>query len=312
METRSFMLVAADSLLMKKKIAELVESINPAIEIEYHSIEDEGLPAILALLNTPSLLVAERLIVVNDAYLIETKVNDNFYAHLLKYINSPADFSYLVLVYPEAKETPRFQEIKKYSTYLELKKENYTPNTFILSKVAENGFTITREALEYLLGYGTEHLLLNNMLDSLICYKIDSDKEISIADIKELFLPPLENNVFELTTAVLHQDSKKAYTLYNDFKIQNVSLTYLLGLLLNKFQELYNTSILYQAGANQGEIAEIFNIKPGRAYYLLNEVKTYPLSLIKKNLQELNKIEYGIKNGSLNAELSFSTYLLGL
>lgn len=311
MEARTFMIVVNDTFLMKKKIQELVESLNEEIEIEYHSIEDDGIPSILALLNTPSLLFGQRLIVITDAYLIESKVNDDFYMHLLKYITNPASFSYLALIFNENKETKRFQELKKYTTYIELKKENLSIEDFINNKLKEENFEIEEDALNYLLTYGNDNLLISNLLDSLICYKIN-EKVIKIEDVKTLFLPPLENNVFELTASVLRQDSKMAFKLYHDFKTQNFNITFLLGLLINKFQELYNVTVLYQSGMSQTEIADAFKIKPGRAYFLINEAKRCSLALLKNNLEKLNAIEFGVKNGSINGELAFSTYLLSI
>lgn len=311
MAARNFVLVNSDRALLEEKIKEILSEYDENIDVNYRHIEEDGLPSILAELNTPSLLSESKCIIVNDATLIDTKVNETFYEHLLKYITNPAPFSILILVYNEAKTTERFKELKKYSIYLESKEEKLSSRDYLLKYLARESFRISDDAMDYLFTYGDETLLLKNMLDSLICHNI-SEKMITKEDILDFFLPPLENNIFEFTNAILRHDRKLAYKLYADFSTQNISITYLLGLVINKFQEMYNNYVLYYNGFTQNDFAELYSVKPGRAFYMIKDIKTYSLDSIKDNLLKLNKIEFDIKKGSIDGDIAITSYILSI
>ena len=86
--------------------------------------------------------------------------------------------------------------------------------------------------------------------------------------------------------------------------------SYIVSLLINKFQELYNTYILSKANMSQADIANVFHVSSGRAYYMLKNVKKLSLDKIKQNLELLNDLDYNIKSGKLDQNIGLELYLL--
>lgn len=306
MAARIFQILADDTLLVNDKVEEIVKGMASDLEINYRNLKDDGLEAILGELSTPSFF-GEKCIVIKDCDNLR-KENKDLVGHLLKYLANPSDFNILVLVFADKDDI--FNEVKKYSVFYELKVSKNSSD-YLKDYFAKADVKISEEAFTYLLKYSEETLLLRKMADSLITYKIE-EKEIALADIKALFLPPLENNVFELANAVIKHEPRRCFEIYQDLKLANIPTNYLLGLLIQKFQELYNTYILMRSGVNQVELANIYNIKPGRAYYMMQDAKQFSLGSIKKELKALNDLEYRFKTGEVDLEMAFSLYLLSL
>jgi DNA polymerase-3 subunit delta len=73
---------------------------------------------------------------------------------------------------------------------------------------------------------------------------------------------------------------------------------------------MYNISILVKANTSQNDIATIFNVKPGRAYYMMKASKSSSIQQIKRNLNLLNELDLDVKSGKKNEDLGLELYLL--
>jgi DNA polymerase-3 subunit delta len=81
-------------------------------------------------------------------------------------------------------------------------------------------------------------------------------------------------------------------------------------MLINKFQEMYNVSILLKGGMSQNDIAALFNVSSGRAYYMVRNAKSSSLSKIKSNLEDLVQLEADIKSGRIKDDLGLELFFL--
>ena len=56
--------------------------------------------------------------------------------------------------------------------------------------------------------------------------------------------------------------------------------------------------------------AQIFDVKPGRAYYMVKACQTISLERIKRNINSLLDIDYRIKSGQLDKSIALELFLL--
>lgn len=309
MESRNFLLYAIDLSLIEDKINEILVNFPADTTIENRSIKDDGIGQILGELNTPTFLNSNKCIVIKDSEQI-FKLSSDYYRYFINYLGNPASFSVLILVFSNI-NFPDFKDLKTLCVYYDLTAIKQSNEEYLRTMLEKQGYTISEVALSLLLTYGEDLTLLKNILQELMTYKI-TEKNITEADVNALLEPPLEDNVYELSNAVIQRDSLKAYLIYQDLEKNNISITYLIGLLLNKFQEMYNNNILIGAGYTQNDLAELYKVKLGRAYYMLQEAKNTSSKSLKRAISKLNDLEYGIKKGTLNPKVAFSTYLLSL
>lgn len=309
MTNNNFIIYTSEQIKVEEKVKEILADLRLSIDYEYYSLKDNGVNEILGALNTPTFLSDKKCLIIRNAEDI-FNASKKYYDYFIKYLANPASFSILILWFTDIKND-LFVDIKKLCIYYDLDSKVESLDSYIDTYLAKNSFTISKEAKELLKKYADDLNKIKNILDELVCYKIE-EKEIKEEDISSLLEPPLEDNVYLLSNAVIKRDSLKAYEIYRDLMKSNVQISYLLGLLISKFQEIYNNNILIANGYTQSDLAEINNVKLGRAYYMLQEAKNVSSRSLKKTLNKLNDLEYGIKKGTLNPKVAFTSFLLSL
>lgn len=306
-----FSIVGKDEILIEEAIKDILKEFkDDNYEIIKRSIEDVSLDFILGELNTPSLFTKNAIVITDANMLLSNKVSDKYFDFFKQYLNNPAPFNILILIFTEESDLSRFEFIKKSSIFIKIE-DNIDSSDFIVKYLKKANFTIENDALEYLASYGDDLLLIKNRLDSLMCLKYE-DQKIDLADIKSIISPPLENNIYKLVEHVMARNPKKAYEAYLDFKKEGIFTNFLLNTIINKFIDVYNVYTLVKAGYKQVDIQEVYKVKPGRAYYMLQDLKNYDFYLVKDNLIKLYDIDYKYKAGLVDLDQAFSLYLLSL
>lgn len=294
-------------------INEYIDKICQDIKVEYdkfdYDLDDDGLYSIVDELSTISLFDNLKVVVVKSIDKI-TNYSAKAFSDLLSAMNNLESENILIMTSLKVlPDNERISKLKKYSSLIDLRLKNINLKEYIDRFIATNGFSIDENAVTLLLSYNLELSELSNDLKKLMCYDFDS-KKITEQDVKLLVSRPLDDNVYQLIEAVLDKNYRHIFSSLKDFKLQNMPSSYIVSLLINKFQELYNTYILSKANMSQADIANVFHVSSGRAYYMLKNIKKLSLDKIKQNLELLNDLDYNIKSGKLDQNIGLELYLL--
>ena len=294
-------------------INEYIDKICQDIKVEYdkfdYDLDDDGLYSIVDELSTISLFFFFFFVVVKSIDKI-TNYSAKAFSDLLSAMNNLESENILIMTSLKVlPDNERISKLKKYSSLIDLRLKNINLKEYIDRFIATNGFSIDENAVTLLLSYNLELSELSNDLKKLMCYDFDS-KKITEQDVKLLVSRPLDDNVYQLIEAVLDKNYRHIFSSLKDFKLQNMPSSYIVSLLINKFQELYNTYILSKANMSQADIANVFHVSSGRAYYMLKNIKKLSLDKIKQNLELLNDLDYNIKSGKLDQNIGLELYLL--
>lgn len=294
-------------------INEYIDKICQDIKVEYdkfdYDLDDDGLYSIVDELSTISLFDNLKVVVVKSIDKI-TNYSAKAFSDLLSAMNNLESENILIMTSLKVlPDNERISKLKKYSSLIDLRLKNINLKEYIDRLIATNGFSIDENAVTLLLSYNLELSELSNDLKKLMCYDFDS-KKITEQDVKLLVSRPLDDNVYQLIEAVLDKNYRHIFSSLKDFKLQNMPSSYIVSLLINKFQELYNTYILSKANMSQADIANVFHVSSGRAYYMLKNIKKLSLDKIKQNLELLNDLDYNIKSGKLDQNIGLELYLL--
>ena len=294
-------------------INEYIDKICQDIKVEYdkfdYDLDDDGLYSIVDELSTISLFDNLKVVVVKSIDKI-TNYSAKAFSDLLSAMNNLESENILIMTSLKVlPDNERISKLKKYSSLIDLRLKNINLKEYIDRFIATNGFSIDENAVTLLLSYNLELSELSNDLKKLMCYDFDS-KKITEQDVKLLVSRPLDDNVYQLIEAVLDKNYRHIFSSLKDFKLQNMPSSYIVSLLINKFQELYNTYILSKANMSQADIANVFHVSSGRAYYMHKKIKKLSLDKIKQNLELLNDLDYNIKSGKLDQNIGLELYLL--
>ena len=148
-----------------------------------------------------------------------------------------------------------------------------------------------------------------NQLLGIVINKFDKFKDgISVLDVNKL-----KTICYDLINEGKYNKNYIKYNLLDVNSLTNHE-KYLYSLDEGVTSGVLVSSIHYlnyiKGGLNQGALAELFNISPGRAYYMIKSAKSYHLNTIKENLNLLNDLELKIKSGKIDQNLGLELYLL--
>ncbi|MDE5715323.1 MAG: DNA polymerase III subunit delta [Anaeroplasmataceae bacterium] len=306
----NFIIVSDDSMALENKIEEIKKGYEITSETISYNLNDEGVYALVDELSTVSLFEETKFIVAKGGEYLLGK-DDAAMKELFRVMNNQNSSNVLIIAfigtvnYSDA----TFQKLKRFSSFFEIKTDNILFDEFIMNCFQKENYQIDQDAVQLLVSY-TENLShLRCYIDQLLAFKYE-DKKITSEDILKIVTKPLDDNVYALIEAVLANDKKLMLKGYQDMKLRSMQASNLVSLLINKFQEMYNVCLLLKSGFNQASLSELFNISSGRAFYMVKNAKSYTLDRITAHLQELNKLDFQIKTGKINADLGLELYFL--
>ena len=307
----NFIITSDDRLAAFKKVDELSMKFDSSYERASIDLMDEGLYQLVDELNTVSLFNDPKLIVVKSSELLFNNKNEKAFNELIKAMNNVENENVLIFVFLDKIDfnNEKYQKIKKVSSYVDIKIKNIPLNEYAQKSFEDEGYTSTPQGLSLLQTYVDSLETMENAIEILKCFKA-SEKKIDDKDVVKMINAPLEDNVFDLVDAVIYDNKKQIMKCYNDLKIKNIQATYIISLLVKRFQEIYNVSVLVKANVSQDTIASLFGVSSGRAYYMIKNAKQTTLDIVKKKLQLLNELEYNIKTGKLEQNIGLELFFL--
>lgn len=306
----NYIITSDDALAAKDKISEIKKALDPSYDGISYDLEEDSLYDVIDELTTISLFDNPKFVVLKNANKI-TSIKNDILKELYKTMNNVDSQNVLILLFMNDFDykSDVFETLKRYATLIDVRIKNVEKDKYVLNYLNSLNYQIDDDALNLLLSYVDNLLSLKTNLDELVCYKMN-EKRITVNDVKKLINPPLDDNIYSIIDAVISNDKKRSFECLRDLKLHSVKSGYIIALLINKFQEMYNVSILAKANTSQNDIATIFNVKPGRAYYMIKAAKSSSISQIKKNLDLLNKLDLDLKTGMIDENLGLELYLL--
>ncbi|MCR3906782.1 MAG: DNA polymerase III subunit delta [Tenericutes bacterium] len=191
----------------------------------------------------------------------------------------------------------------------DMEKKDYPE--FIKNMFKKYQYTITDDAVDALLERtNLDFNLINQEAEKLMLFAYDT-KEIHEKAVTLLVSRNLEENIFELTNALLSKNQTKTIEIFYDLIARNEDPLRILNNIVGKVRELMHAKLLLDKGYRQDQIAEHFHIKSGRAYYLVKNAQSVNFQILENHLKKLSKLDYDIKSGKIDKKLGLELYLLG-
>lgn len=167
--------------------------------------------------------------------------------------------------------------------------------------------TIDDDALELLLKRVDDSLeKVANEVEKLCLY----NKHITYDIVDTLVSKPLDENVFDLTSAILQKDRQKMFMIYHDLMILNEEPVKLIVLIANQMRLIYQVKLLDRKGYNDKEIGKILSINPYRLKYLRQEGQDYDLNELLECIDRLSKLDVEIKTGKIDKKVGLELFMV--
>jgi DNA polymerase-3 subunit delta len=173
-----------------------------------------------------------------------------------------------------------------------------------------NNIDIKDDALNLLMEYiGDDQPRLSQEIDKLTSY-VGKGGTVYVKDIKKLVPKDVSNEIYNLIKAIVNHDFNKTNSIYNTLINNTKDPLMIFSMISNKFKELISTYKLLKFGYSQSDIAKFYNVSTGKAYYIVQEAKSFRLEDLEYYIEKLATLDYQIKSGKLDKSIALELLLL--
>lgn len=231
---------------------------------------------------------------------------------LIKYVNNPSENSYMIFVVKNSKLDERkkvVKELKKCCKVIVCNKlDSHNLNNYVYNYFKDNGYNVDMACVREIVNkvkYDLGNII--NECDKLMLYKGD-DKNITTFDVSNVVRDNIEDNIFELTNAILDKDRRKSMKIYKDLILIGEEPIKLLVMISNQFRLILQVKLMSKNGYKEKDMASIINEHPYRVKLALSS--NYSEKELIDNIKKLYKLDYDIKSGNIDKNFGLELYLL--
>lgn len=293
---------------VKQEIGER-DDMNTAVYSTLHTTSDE----VLADAQTISFFTDKKCIIVEDCEFLSAKDSSDFQGEaVLEYLKNPMESTVLILTGTFAKPDMRKKIVKQILSLCKVIVCNRLDKNSLPSYVKEqlqkrnlqmsaHCFSLLCERLPYDAG------MIQNELDKLELYGDTIDEAL----IAQLVTRSLEDDVFALVNAVVDQNRKRCFQIWQDLQVLNKDPIYLIALISSQFHLLYQVKCaMLQGLRRQDEIADMLGVHPYRVKLALGICHRFSADDLSATLNRLADLDQAIKSGRVDKTLGLELFLL--
>lgn len=313
-----YLFTGNEQVIKKNKIDRILENVDPKeTDIIKYDLETISIQEVVTdCMTIPFLKQSKVVIVKNPHFLSSVKTSIKHDVKILiKYLKNPSSTTILMIDAVGInidKNSELFKTLQKCAYIIDVKELDIIEcKAWVKRSFAVNGTSIGDEALNLLIEYLNGDLVrMEQEIKKLSALRYND--RVTEQDIKNLVSKSYEDDIYALIKAVTQKDRVLIAEIYKRISESVTDVMSIMGLISKSFTDLYTTLKLLQAGYSQNDIANIFGIKPGRAYYLMKDAKQFKLETLESYVTEICELDYKIKNGLIDKNLGLEMFLLSL
>lgn len=311
------LIISEPSLILKTRLNQYInEVIEEKNDFNYcvFDFEETPLDEIIDALQMPSFGSDKKVVVCKNPYFIKDEKIKLPFTNNLKlldeYIKDPNEDSDLIIICPKkynSKKSKFINQIAKVGEVINLLLEEVEEfEEYGRNLIEKTNINIDKKAMQILFERCSEDVCkLEREIAKLALYKDKVDVEL----INKMVARPLEDDVFELTNALLNKDHKKTMQIYTDLKLLKMEPIALIAMLANQFRLILQVAILKKENKSEAEIAEILQVHPYRVKLANKYSYNYNLNDVKKIMVDLATLDAKIKTGEKDRYVDFELFL---
>ena len=309
----TYLIYGNDYGLIKREIDKIISGTSDVVKYDLlvsnvSDVIEEA--SCMSLFGDKKVVIGENALFLTGA---NTSVNHEI-DYLTSYVNAENHDNIVILTVVQDKLDERkkiVKLLKKNITVIhkETIDEKDLPK-FVIKEFLNNGYKIDYKTASYFVDYVGKNVdILLSEINKMIVYK-DTDKEIFIEDIINISSKGFNDNVFDLSDAIMKKDFKKIFSCYNDLMILKEEPIKIIALLASQFTLVYQSKLLSKEGFMSKDIASTLKVHPYRVKLALET--NYPDFELKDILKKLHNLDYEIKTGKVDKIVGLENFLLHL
>lgn len=320
MDKNVYLIHGSDRFIIKTKLDQIVKKFNvDEFNITTYDAEEQNIADAIDDASTIPFMSDLKIIIIKSAYFVSTEKPKKEIKHdldaLSRYISNPFETSILIISapYPKLDERKAITKmLKKHADVIKcepMKVEDL--RDWIKRQLGNKNKRIDRDALEEFISrveHNTEVAV--SEMKKLLSYTEDID-HVDLGIIKRVITKSIEDNVYEISNAILSGKRSKAIEAYVDLVGYGEDPLSILSMLVNKYREILQVKLLQGQGRNKDSIAEYYNVSSGRAYYMVKNAGSVNVDVVTKHLKRLEEVDINIKTGKMDKKIALELFILG-
>lgn len=313
-----YLFTGTEQVIKKSKMDRILDNVDKKeADIIHYDAEVTSIQEIVADCMTIPFLMSQKVIIVkNPVFLTASKTNvKHDVKTFIKYLQSPTDTTVLIIDavgWNIDKNCEAYKMLFKTANIIDVKElDDVESKAWVKRGLEREGATIGDEALNLLIEYLHGDLLrMEQEIVKLASFKPGG--RITEEDIKNLVSRNYEEDFYNLVKEILAKNRKKIIEIYQGLSESITDVSSLIGLISKSFIDLYTTAKMVKEGYSQNDIANVFGIKSGRAYYLMRDAQNFSIEALEENVNQIKKLDYQVKNGLIDKKLGLEMLLLNI
>ena len=309
-----YLFTGTSEVFIKNRMNRIIQSFQKLeINIIKYDMDSTSLSRVLEDIVTVPFLEDLKIIIIKNPKFL-TKAQDSSKEDIkafIKYLKNPIDTTILFI---DATNCVIHQANEIYKTLRNVARiidypdpEEIEIKGWIVRSFDANNIDIKDDALNILMSYiGDDQPRLSQEIEKLTSY-VGKGGTIYAKDIKELVPKDISNEIYNLIKSIVNHDIDSTYQIYNNLASNTKDTLTIFSMIANKFRELISTYKLLKFGYSQSDIAKFYNVSNGKAYYIVQEAKSFQQDDLEKYIAEL---DYQIKSGKLDKTIGLELLLL--
>ena len=203
------------------------------------------------------------------------------------------------------KRNKLYKKVKDNGYAAELKKQDADQlMRWAAGILSKDGKKITRQVMEYFMertGDDMENIRME--LEKLICYTMGREV-ITKEDVEAVGTVHVTNRIFEMVTAIVAGNTRKAMDLYEDLLTLKEPPMRILFLIARQFNQLLLVRELQASGADRGTVASKLKVPPFVAGKLSSQAAAFTKEQLISYVQTCVDAEEAVKTGRMGDRLA--------
>lgn len=316
-----YVVVGTQSVLMneaKQAFLQLIPKEDQVMNVGSYDLEEDSLADAMDDAIQAPFFGERRLVLLNKPLFLTSSTKKGKVQQkpdvLKKYLANPQPSTILVILAPYAKLDGRkgiVRNLKKSAVQVEATPLKEGEARKQVEKMArEQGYVFGAGALDELVrrtNADFSEMVAN--LSKLELLAVNSH-EINVAEVTGLVPQSLDDNVFDLVSAVLERQQDRAMELYQQLIDAQREPLQINAILVSQFRLLLQLKILSKRGMTQGSLASKLNVHPYRVKLGLQTARRFSLLQLMNAYLGLMRTERALKTSQQSPELLFQLFML--
>lgn len=284
----------------KKRMREAISG-DDTMNYNYFEGKNPDVKEIISLADTMPFFADRRLILIDSSGFFKSAPEE-----LIAYLPQMPDTTCLIFCESEVdKRNKLYKKVKDLGHVAELNRQDSAQlMQWAAGILAKDGKKITRPVMEYFLERtGDDMENIRTELEKLICYTMGRDV-ITKEDVEAIGTVHVTNRIFEMVSAIVAGNTKKALDLYEDLLTLKEPPMRILFLIARQFNQLLQVKELVAQGSDKGTAASKLKVPPFAAGKLITQAKMFTKEQILSYVQLCVESEEAVKTGRLGDRMA--------